>query len=145
MTSDELISAIRSRGSDTTDLRDGVHEAHHAIEAGVPEGKWDRDTISRYVKRMGRGRAAASEIVARAVEQIICAKLGVETKPISHWAMISCMEAIKFREAFMDYTEAVNAIESAMKQRRTLEAVDKVLALVSQPQLTKSKRTKKAK
>lgn len=129
-TADEVVAAVRALGSDTTNLRDAAHEAHHAIETGVPNGKWDRETISKRVKRMGPGRAAASEIAARAVEQVVCERLGVECAPLADRALTACMEAIRFREPFMDPTAAVRLIEARLKTAEVQRDADAILALV---------------
>jgi len=56
---DALILAIRARGSDTTNLRDAAHEAHHhALSAGV-RGKWTRVNIDvPFSVEDARGRSA---------------------------------------------------------------------------------------
>ena len=95
MNAHAIIDAVRKRGSDPRNLRDAAHEAHHALDAKV-KGKWDRENIHRYVRRMGNGRAVQSEIMARAVEQIVCARCGVDPGgDIEHWAFLAAMESIK--------------------------------------------------
>jgi hypothetical protein len=142
-TAEEVLLAIRARGCETTNLRDAAHEAHHAIEASVPEGKWGREAISKAVKRMGPGRAARSEIVARAVEQIVCERLGVTVKPLEERVGTSCMEAIKFREPFLDYDAAVTATKNALTSKTTLAAADTIIALADVP-FTAKKAPKRA-
>lgn len=129
-TADEVVQAIRARGSDTNNLRDAAHEAHHAIETKVPNGKWDRDTISKAVKRLGPGFAAASEIAARAVEQVVCERLGVACAPLPERVLTACMEAMKFREPFMDYDTAHRLVESRLKTDEVQRDADAILALV---------------
>lgn len=131
VTAEQIILAIRARGSDATDLRDAAHEAHHAIEAGIPEGKWDRDTISRAVKRKGRSWAAASEVKARAVEQVVCMRLGVPAgrHPLEQWVLVSCMEAMKFREPFLEYTVALKAVQRRMSSDDVQQDADAIIAL----------------
>jgi len=95
MNAQAIIDAVRARGNNPRNLRDAAHEAHHALDAKV-RGKWDRENIHRHVRRMGNGRAALSEIMARAVEQIVCARCGVDPGgDVDHWALMSAMESIK--------------------------------------------------
>lgn len=133
MIAEKLLLALRSRGIDSTDLRHAVHEAHHALEAKVPEGKWETWTIDRAVKRMGPGRAAASEIAARAVEQVICERLGVPTKPLEDWVGTSVMEAIKFGDPFLSYTDALDAAKRRMASLQTKLEADRIMALAEVP------------
>lgn len=132
-TPEAVIAAIRAMGSDADDLRDAAHEAHHAIEAGIPAGRWDRDTISRYVKRMGPGRAAASEVRARAVEQVVCARLGVPAgrHKLEDWVGTSVTEAIKFREPFLKYEDAVKAVKARLASKDVQKDADAIIALAT--------------
>lgn len=127
---ERIIAAVRARGSDATDLRDAAHEAHHALTAGLRK-KWDRESIDRAICRKFQrpGAAASEEILARAVEQLVCADLGVDCGTIDHWAFICCMEAAKFGQPFMRPTEAKEAIERRMKSKEARAAADKVIAL----------------
>lgn len=124
-----LILAIRAHGSDATNLRDAVHEALHALDAELPKGKWDRQSIHDGVKRMGIVKAAASEAMARAVGQIVCQRLGVATKPVEHWALISAMEACGFNEPFFPFDIAEKAIVTLMSTRRAALWADRIIAL----------------
>lgn len=132
-TAEDVILAIRARGSDATDLRDAAHEAWHAIEAAIPEGQWDRNTISARVKRKGRGWAAASEVKARAVEQIVCQRMGVPAgrHKLEDWVGTSCMEAIKFREPFLPYTDALAAVKRYMASKDVQKDADTIIALAT--------------
>lgn len=132
VTAEQLITAVRANGNDPRDLRDAAHEAHHAIEAKVKRGKWDRETIHRAVMKMGIGRALQSEIMARAVEQIVCADLGVCCGTVEHWAMIACMEAVKGRVAVPGFDWMVARIKSAMTTQEARKAADAVLALAKE-------------
>lgn len=125
----DIVAAVRARGSDTDNLRDAAHEAHHAIEAGVPEGQWDRESIHVAVMAMGRGKAAASEVMARAIEQIVCADLGVDCGEIEKWALKACFEAVKSGVAFPGPTWFANAVRVVMGTASARAAADAVLAL----------------
>ncbi len=125
-----LIAIIRAHGNDAINLRDAAHEAHHAIEAGVPAGKWDRETIHRYVVRMGRADAARSEIRARAVEQIVCRRFGVDCGTVEKWALIAYMEAAKHRIPFFPSVEMVaDLVTRAMAAPEAEAMADAVIAL----------------
>jgi hypothetical protein len=125
-----LIAVIRAHGNDATNLRDAAHEAHHAIEAGVPAGKWDRETIHRYVMRMRQGDAARSEIRSRAVEQIVCRRFGVDCGTVEHWSFIACMEAMKYRIPFFQSVDTVVDLVTRTMATPEAEAMaDAVMAL----------------
>lgn len=128
-TPEALILAIRAHGCDAITLRDAVHEALHALEAELPRGRWDRQSIHVAVKRMGVIKAAASEIMARAVEQIVCTRLGVRTQSVELWALTSCMEACTFGEPFFPCDAAVKAIDAMMSTRRAASWADRIIAL----------------
>lgn len=133
MTAADIIAAVRACGSDATDLRDAAHEAHHAIEAGVPAGQWDRETIHAAVMAMGRGKAAASEVMARAVEQIVCADLGVDCGAVEKWSFWACLEAVKSGTTFPGPTWFANAVRTVMATPSARAAADAVKALVRPP------------
>jgi hypothetical protein len=126
-----LLLALRARGVDNTDLRHCVHEASHALDAKM-RGKWTNTAVSAAMKRLGPGRAAASELLARAVEQIVCARLGVETKTLDHWVGVSCMEAIKFRDPFLSYPEALAAARRSMGTKAAEARAAEILALAKE-------------
>lgn len=131
-TAASVIAAIRVCGSDATDLRDAAHEAHHALSAGVV-GKWDRERIHRAVVRLGRSGEVRDELMARAVEQLVCAHFRVKIDPVSRWAFVSAMEAIKFRRPFLSPSEAAGAIERLMDSVYGREAAQRVIELGSAP------------
>lgn len=110
-------------------LRDAAHEAHHALDAKVKRGRWDRETIHRAVMKMGKSRAVASEIMARAVEQIVCADLGVDCGTIENWAFISCIEAMKAGVSMPSSEWFASQVRAAMATPKARKAADAVLAL----------------
>lgn len=88
-----LLLAIRARGSDATTLRDAAHEACHALQWRVTK-KWTRDNI--HAKRpKARSSGVADEITARAVEQLVCARLGVDCGTVERWADVCWLETLK--------------------------------------------------
>lgn len=127
-----LLLALRARGVDATDLRHCVHEASHALD-GKMRGPWSNEGVSAAMKRLGPGRAARSEILARAVEQIVCKHLGVETKGLDHWVGVSVMEAIKFRDPFLEYESALDAATRAMTTTEAEERATEIMALAVVP------------
>lgn len=128
ITPESLIRAIRSKGNDATNLRDAVHEAHHALSAKVV-GPWDRENIHRHVMRMGRGHAAFDEITARAVEQMVCHDFGIDCGSVEKWAHIACMEAIKSNIAYPSLTWFVDRVNECMKRGETRSAADWIVLL----------------
>jgi hypothetical protein len=94
---ERIIAAVQAKGNDARDLRDAAHEACHAIAWGVKK-KWTRDNI--HAKKPKRGPLARSqgvfdEISARAVEQLVCADLGVECWTIEKAATTCWFETLK--------------------------------------------------
>jgi hypothetical protein len=94
---EQLLAAIVKRGVVSTSLRDAAHEACHALQWGVKR-KWTRDNI--HAKKPKRHRlfgdiGVRDEIVARAVEQIVCHQLGVDCGSVEHWAQVCWMETMK--------------------------------------------------
>lgn len=139
-TAEDVLEAIKARGYtpnpnrigpriDDPPLRDAVHETVHAIEARVPEGQWNRDTIDRYVKRMGRANAAVSELTARAVEQVICEKYGLKVYTLSKAILTSCMEAIKFGDPFPDFDDALAKASMLMTSAKVKVLVKRIIDL----------------
>lgn len=123
-----IIAAVQARGNDATTLRDAAHEAHHALSAGL-DGPWDRESIHAAVMAMGRGEAAADEIMARAVEQIVCRDFGIDCGSVKDWAMYACIESIKSGIAYPSLNWFVERVNDYMKTRAAREAADRVIAL----------------
>lgn len=93
LTKEELLCALRTAGVQPKNLRDGVHEAVHAMAWGV-EPPWTRERISAAApERVGDKFAA--EVLARAVEEMVCAALGETIPSREERAMLAAMEAIK--------------------------------------------------
>ena len=142
-----VIAAIRARGSDAVELRDGAHEACHALELGLVE--WDRDTIHFAIMRRRIGDRIAMECTARAVEQVVCARLGVTTDSVDKWAFITAMEAAS-NGLLVPPAVIVTGVNARMNAPETLRLVDAILALPSEAStapkpVRKTKRTRSAK
>lgn len=127
-TPETLIAAVQARGNDATTPRDAAHEAHHALSSGL-DGPWDRERIHAAVMAMGHGEAAADEIMARAVEQIVCRDLGVDCGPVKDWAVFACIEAVKAGIAYPSLNWFVERVNDYMKSRAARKAADRVIAL----------------
>lgn len=93
MSAESVLRAIQLRGSDAKDLRDAAHEACHALQWRVRKS-WTRDNIHAR-KPKQRSEGVRDEILARAVEQIVCRQLGVDCGSVVKWAMICWMETLK--------------------------------------------------
>jgi hypothetical protein len=128
VSAETLVLVLRARGVDATDLRHCIHEASHALDAKM-RGPWSNEGVSAAMKRIGPGRAAASEILARAVEQLVCKSLSVETKPLDYWVGMSVMEAAKFRDPFLGYKEALAAAKRTMGTKTATGRATEILAL----------------
>lgn len=141
-----LIAAIRARGSDARDLRDAAHEACHAIEANVPDGKWDREGIhSRLIRGRSRSDLVRLEIEARAVEQLVCADLGVDCDTVDKWAEITWWETMKNMRINLPSVEWIaKAVNLAMKQGRIRDKTDAVVALADKPVKTRARKSRQA-
>lgn len=94
----KVLTEVRRRGSDAIDLRDASHEASHALEFDL-RGKWSRDRVHAAVIKRGRGSRflsgaliVKSEIKARAVEQIVCSRLGVPVESVEVFAGVALLE-----------------------------------------------------
>jgi hypothetical protein len=137
-----IIDAVESRGNDPRDLRDAAHEACHALMFGVRPGQWDRETIHRAIKRRRNvvaesiygnrlGGMVDAEIVARAVEQVVCSDLGVDCGSIETWAHVAWMEAWKGSGISLPTDSwLTDRIRRAMaKDDRVRSLADKVIAL----------------
>jgi hypothetical protein len=97
-TPESLITAVRAKGSDASDLRDAAHEACHALSWRV-SAPWTRDNIHAKKPKphriFGDMPGIREEILARAVEQLVCVKLGVDCGTVSRWALVCWMEMLK--------------------------------------------------
>jgi hypothetical protein len=131
-TPETVIAAVRSRGSNARDLRDAAHEAHHALEMGVPPGEWGRDKIGQAVMACSRSTALASEVMARAVEQLVCERLN-EPYNRHEWMLLACLEAEKNGVSVPSVTWMDKAVATAIAQPSAQRAADAVLALPQVP------------
>lgn len=131
-TAAKIIAYVRSRGSDAKTLRDAAHEAHHALTTRAK--KWDRASIDAAVKRSWRDYSmrVVDEINARAVEQIVCADLGVVIDGPKKWAFVTCMESMQIdRVNIGDLSVVEAAIVRRMAHPRVRRDADAVLALAA--------------
>jgi len=129
MTPEAVIAAIRACGSDPRDLRDAVHEACHALDFDVPEGEWDRETIHSAVLEAERVDIVIAEMKARAVERVVCERLGQPLEDPDHWLMIAAMEMMKGVQISVSLDAWKAGIEGRLKSRETLAMADQVIGL----------------
>lgn len=133
---DKLIAAIRARDSDATTLRDAAHEACHALQWGVTK-KWTRDNIhakKRKPHRIFGDVGVMDEIDARAVEQLVCARLGVDCGTVEHWADVRWMEMIKNERISLPAGGwLADQIRTRMGSEAAKRMADRVLALSEAP------------
>ena len=127
-----LLAAIRAKGSDATTLRDAAHEACHAIQWNVKR-KWTRENIhakKRKPHRIFGDMGVMDEIDARAVEQVVCSRLGVDCGSVEKWAQVCWMEMFKNERISLpvgDWLE--KQIRSRMETEAVSRLADRVMAL----------------
>ena len=111
MTPGAFVAAARARGSDAADVRDAAHEAVHAIVHGLPT--WGRREIDRAMMALPPSRRLREEVEARAVEALVCARLG-EPYRRDYFMFVAAIEASKTgaHVNMGDFTRAVSAAES---------------------------------
>jgi hypothetical protein len=126
---DLLVEEIRRRGSDAVDLRDAAHEAHHALSAGV-KGRWTRVNIAAAIKKKRRpGWASFDEVLARAVEQIVCATLDTPCPTVESCALTSSLEAWQFDRVHIDIVLFVTDVRFMVSDALGIVAANRVLRL----------------
>lgn len=129
---ESLLKAIRARGSDAQDLRDAAHEACHALQWNV-RGKWTRRNIDRANPNKGRRSYSfglADEIIARAVEQLVCVKLGAECPSIEACALTMIMEAMEIDRVNLPCDGTIErAIRRRLKAPEAHALAERVIAL----------------
>jgi hypothetical protein len=133
----DVVLAIRSRGSDAHDLRDAAHEATHAMQSRI-RGPWERERLHAALERVTlRGNSNAGfirsmirhELQARAVEMLACQQYGIPYEP-EKWAMWCAMETVKtYRIDVGSIADLVDAIRTVAKQSETLDLLDRVLSV----------------
>jgi hypothetical protein len=126
MTAEAMLVALKARGVEPFNLRDGVHEAAHALDWGL-SGKWTRDRIAKAAPK-GAGRKLMAEVLARAVERRVVERLG-ETYDPEHWLLISCMEAIKVDGYSATWEQWSAALKAAEKDPRADHLAAALIAL----------------
>lgn len=136
LTADQIIAAIRDRGSDARDLRDAAHEAHHALFANVRK-RWTRDNVHAGVLRAARHRVIAGrdaalvklELDARAVEWALCDRYGLPYE-LDKWADIMWWETAKSMSILLpDVDQVAQAIRLTRKRAIVETWADKIVAL----------------
>lgn len=141
-----IIETCRKYGSDATNFRDAVHEAHHALDAGVKPGKWDRESIHKkligvpyktksndwgeYRVRTNRAELLRYEVEARAVEQLVCRALKIDIEDVEHWAWYAVIEMQKGCGFSLPLERFAQIVERRMRSSdKTKSYVERVLAL----------------
>jgi hypothetical protein len=112
-----IVEWTRANGSDATNVRDAAHEASHALELDCES--WDRATIDDAARALRPGESAASEVLARAVEQLVCEALGIQHN-WDEFMLIACLEAAKVGRPFPGpgwMTKAVAQVKSSQKAK----------------------------
>lgn len=130
-----IVAAVRARGSDAEDLRDAAHEAVHGLLGDL--ASWNRSAIHHSLaERLGpksRVGLVSEEITARAVEAIVCERLG-EKHDLAACALVTLMEAdsIGFRIPWSP-AEFADAVRVRVADAETRALADRVIALGDEP------------
>ena len=128
MTGPDLVRIVRSRGSDAEDPRDAAHEAAHALRWGVRK-RWTRDNIHAK-KPEARAYGIADEMEARAVEQIVCGRIGYACGSIEKWAETCWFETLKNEGiALPSPAWIVGCVRRRLDDPGALALAERVLAL----------------
>lgn len=130
-----ILAAIRARGceahggeSDAGEFRHAVHEAVHGLRLKVPT--WKNAAIHRACTKVRPGDRLVEELIARAVEQLVCQRLGVEIMSVEKYAFITCMESLKHRLDIGPIDFVAEGIRSRMTDTRVVAPlVEQILAL----------------
>jgi len=131
-----VIAAVRARGSDASDVRDAAHEAYHALQSRL-RGKWTRARIHDAVRRQARRERVLGErsvlvhheVYARAVEQLVAAKCGVDPGSVEQWALISVLEAAGSGIQIESIEWFIGKVRKAMESTSAKTVATRILAL----------------
>lgn len=126
-TPEQMLKAFEAHGIETDNVRDGAHEAAHALAWDVAY-PWTREDISDAAPR-GNGRKFQAELVARAVEQIVCEAVGAPCEDLQSRAFIAAMEAMKMDRYNAPLDAWIKGIENALKSQEAKALAAQVLAL----------------
>ena len=135
-TARRIVAAVQARGSDANDLRDAAHEAVHGLLGNLTS--WERESLHRsLVERLGssHGRVGllSEEITARAVEAIVCDRLGV-AHDIEQFAGVTLWEALHNRVHIpVGDAEFAGFVRTRMDNAETRALADRVIALGDEP------------
>lgn len=134
VTEESFLNAVSRRGCIARDVRDAAHEAAHALDVGL-RVRWTRDRVhDALVRKFTQDwRYIRSEVEARAIEQIVCTRLAVVTKPVEYWADRAVMESGHFGEKMLPYDKLVKAINMAIAAPDVIAKAERVLALGEVP------------
>ena len=128
-TAEKIIEAIRANGNDPRDLRDAAHEATHALTCAMKPGTWERECIHRALMKRGRAEAFANEVMARAVEQVVSADLGVDPGTVDEWAFVAFMETLKTGIRIPASFDLAGAVKRRMADKDVRAMADRIIAL----------------
>lgn len=131
MTPEQLLQAFKDRGIEPDDVRDGAHEAAHALAWNVTT-PWTRERIAAAAPRDNEQKFQ-EEIIARAVEQIVCEAVGAPCEPFPKRALIAAMEAVKIDRYRVDFETWIKSIENMLKSEEAKALALQVLALAQEP------------
>ncbi len=120
-----IVRAVQSRGSNARDVRDAAHEAAHGLTLGL--ARWDRQSVDRALMRLRPRPRMDHEVTARAVEAVVCARLG-EEHSVEKYATTTAMEAARNGVA-VDPVRFAARVFAAMGSPRVVEIAERVCAM----------------
>lgn len=125
-----IVAAVRSRGSNASNLRDAAHEACHALDAKL-RGRWERERLHSALERHcgDHGTMIYYEMRARAVEALCCEQIE-GNHDVQHWALICWMETIKTMRIELPSVQwIVEQITQHKKRSATICMAERIKAL----------------
>lgn len=137
-TADAFVRAAIAAGVDLSrDPRHIAHEVCHGIAWGVKR-PWTNDRIHAAAMRKRPGDRLQGEVEARAVERLVCARLGVSpdtarTPDLRAWALVTLIESARNGlDVPMSVDDLADAIVRAMSAPKVLSLAERVLGIAAE-------------
>jgi hypothetical protein len=128
VTAERVLAAVRARGSDARDVRDAAHEASHALQFRLPN--WNRTLIDLHMHRVRPAARVRSEVIARAVEQLVCERVGFPYDPAEFISVALLEMAMTFRDVEAPTTTVFTAsVREALAMPTVRRLVDKIVGM----------------
>jgi hypothetical protein len=113
-----LHHGYRPHRGESDNLRDAAHETFHALT--VKAKTWERDVVhAKLVRKFDRAELWMHEMQARAVEQLVCKRYGIDCGPLDEWVFTSIREAMSHRLPFGEFDVSLHVAQRYMDDLRT--------------------------